>query len=617
MRIRVLPPGVAERIAAGEVIERPASVVKELVENSIDAEATEIAVLLEEGGKSLIEVLDNGQGMVPEDLSLCIERHATSKLSSLDDLEKIHTLGFRGEALPSVAAVSDLSILSRAKGSDTSYEISLTSLGKPKPPQAKTFGHYLNSPHGTRIQARGLFSQVPARLKFLKSQGAEVSQVREWIERLALAHPKIGFRLVADGRSILSLRPQSEADRVRTLLAENEDYPLITGSNDLGFRDRTEGSLHIRAHWLQGLSSPQTRRLVQVVNGRAVRDRMLQQALLGPFRQALLPGQFPAVALFIEIDPAEIDVNVHPTKTEVRFLDSRGVFKAIDEVVETLIARNGAPTYAPASPAPEVSSWRAAQPEFKSIPFELTSRHSPQPVAPFPDSTPFSPPLEKNQPPTPSPSFQELLHPNQFIGVVFQTYLLYDLSTELILIDQHAAHERIRYESLRSSYFSANLSGGSPPSQALLIPEAVRFPADSRPQIETRLHWLIQLGFDVEVFGEDTLLFRSIPAAWGGHELRPRLKNLTDRLLSFEDSNSESKEKASTRLTLDETLFEALASEACHSAIRAGDLLEKEEATALVHQLFQCNHPWNCPHGRPTVTRVPRSRVEEWFQRRV
>lgn len=539
-RIQILPHGVAERIAAGEVVERPASVVKELVENSIDAGATEISILLEEGGKSLIEILDNGHGMVSEDLPLCIERHATSKLTSLEDLEKIHTLGFRGEALPSVAAVSDLNILSRAKGTDTAYEISLTSLGKPKPPVAKTFGHFLNFPHGTRIQARGLFSQVPARLKFLKSQGAEVSQVREWVERLALAHPQIGFRLVTDGRSILSLRPQSEADRVRTLLGDNDDYPLVSSSNDLGFRDRTDGSLHIRAHWLQGLSSPQTRRLIQVVNGRAVRDRTLQQALLMPFRQVLLPGQFPAIALYIEIDPAEIDVNVHPTKTEIRFLDSRSIFKSVESVIETLIARNGAPTYATSNEAsyktafesqPELKSWRAAQPEFKPMTFD--QQNSPEsrqresqpnwsspPVSPIPASPPVTASVSTIDV-TPVPTQQsplnplaEQLRPERFMGTAFHTYLFYDLGNELVLIDQHAAHERIRYETLKSSYFSASLSGNPPASQALLIPEAIRFPSESRIVMETRISWLTQLGFDVEVFGEDTLLFRAIPSFW-------------------------------------------------------------------------------------------------------
>ncbi|MGZ3699864.1 MAG: DNA mismatch repair endonuclease MutL, partial [Bdellovibrionota bacterium] len=352
-RVKLLDPVVAERIAAGEVIERPSSVVKELVENSIDAGATEIAVVLSDGGKGLIEILDNGHGMQPEDLAICVQRHATSKLSSLQDLEKILTLGFRGEALPSIAAVSEMSILSRAQGAETAYEIREASARAVNPrPEAVTFGHFLNSPHGTRIRAAGLFSQVPARLKFLKSQGAEVSQVREWLERLALAHPKIGFRLVSDDRTVLTLKPQTEVERVRAILADGEDFPIVSAESERnGFQDR---GLTVRAHWVQGLSTPQTRRLVQVVNGRAVRDRMLQQALLAPFRQALLPGQFPAVALFIEISPAAIDVNVHPTKTELRFLDSRKVFHEVERLVDSLIAKHGAAGYTPsAQPGPQ------------------------------------------------------------------------------------------------------------------------------------------------------------------------------------------------------------------------------------------------------------------------
>ena len=286
-RVQILDPQVAERIAAGEVIERPASVVKELVENSLDAGATEIAVNLEEGGKSLIEVLDNGHGMTPEDLSLCIQRHATSKLRTLDDLERILSLGFRGEALPSITAVSDVSLLSCSKNSDTTFQLNLKSMASAPKPEAVTFGHFLNSPHGTRIQARGLFSQVPARLKFLKSQNAEVAQVREWIERLALAHPATGFRLTSDGRTLLNLRPQTESERIRTLLGDGDDFPIVFATEE------TSAQLKIRAHWLQGLSTPQTRKLIQVVNGRSVRDRMLQQAMLAPFRQVLFQASFP------------------------------------------------------------------------------------------------------------------------------------------------------------------------------------------------------------------------------------------------------------------------------------------------------------------------------------
>lgn len=637
--IQVLSANVAERIAAGEVIERPASVVKELLENSLDAGATEVLVALEDGGKSLIEILDNGHGMSPEDLALCVRRHATSKLTTVDDLEKIRTLGFRGEALPSVAAVSELSILSRAQGSQDTYELKLPAVSDQErfedrrfEPEKATFGHFLNSPHGTRIQARGLFAHIPARLKFLKSQGAEVSQVREWIERLALAHPKVGFRLLSDGRQVLSLRPQEEKDRVRAILADGEDYPILSANSDLGAAAGGLGvpdraGLHVRVHWLQGLSSPQMRKLVQVVNGRAVRDRMLQQALLTPFRQALLPGQFPAVALYVDIDPALIDVNVHPTKTEIRFLDSRRIFHAIDELIDGLIAREGAPAYAPGPAshteslaAPNAFSWTKPTVSTSGEPggFNLRPSYSEPPrwQASEPTPTQQSPlPLEAHAP-TAANESQNPLRFGRLAGTLFNTYFFYEIGEELALVDQHAAHERIRYEQLKKRVLEKN----SVDTQQLLIPEAVKFPAEERGNLETRLPWLTKLGFEAEVFGEDTALFRGVPAEWGlSNDLRTRLKNLVDRVLAQESGGDMSgADSVRQRVPeMDESLFEKLASEACHSAVRAGDRLEPEEAAALIEQLFRCAHPWNCPHGRPTVVKVPRARFEEWFQRRV
>ncbi len=629
-KIHLLAPSVAERIAAGEVIERPASVVKELIENSLDAGSTEVAVLLEDGGKSLIEIIDNGEGMAPPDLELCIERHATSKLSSLDDLDRIHTLGFRGEALSSIAAVSDLTLFSRTKTSTSTYELSVGELTQRilQQPQAQkvTFGNFIDSPHGTLIRARGLFSQIPARLKFLKSQGAEVSQVRDWLERLSLAYPQVGFRLMSDDRTLLNLRPQDEKSRVQTILSGGEDYPLITASNeqngyqDLGFR--------VRVHWLQGLSSPNSRRLIQIVNSRAVRDRMIQQAVLAPFRQALLPGQFPAVAIFIDINPAAVDVNVHPTKTEIRFLDSSKVFRSIESLIKSMIAKNGAPAFAPTQTADSPSvTWSGFSNGFSSSP----PLSSPPPVWKTAENftqsdlidqshlTPQQPFTQSPLPSMPHPSSSlGPFYPARKVGVLFNTYIVYESSEELILVDQHAAHERIRYEKLRERILGPTLTSphSSPilSAQALLIPEVTRFKAEERSLLEGRLNWILKMGFEAEIFGEDTLVFRAVPAEWGTKQLKPRLKNLVDRLMNFETTNFETPE---SHVILDETLFEALASEACHSAIRAGDSLEHEEVQNLAEQLFQCEHPWNCPHGRPTVVKIPQGKFEEWFQRKV
>ena len=701
--VQILPPQVAERIAAGEVIERPASVVKELVENALDAGATEIEVRLEDGGKKLIEVTDNGHGMGPEDLRTCIERHATSKLTELADLDRLRTLGFRGEALPSIAAVAELSLLSRTEGSksthpsnDSAYELVLRSFvssdeSQRAKPEPVTFGLFLQSETGTRIQVRGLFSQVPARLKFLKSNAAEAAQVREWLERLALTHPEVSFRLLSDTRTLLQLRAESETDRVRAILADADDLPIrsavyplegsLFGEHSANESEK-DGALRLRIHWLQGVSSPQTRKLVQVINGRAVRDRLLQQALLNPFRQALLPGQFPAVALFVEIDPSQLDVNVHPTKSEVRFLESSKVFRAIQSTVEHLIERVGAPAvigggdpnsaslsrsaFPTASPTgfpasapsslgslgfsraaqmagfatgfradPTTSSaggpstWHASEPErqsgwnFLSAP-TVTIGSSPEPsqattelpLADAPSSTRDAVSRDRAE----QALLQALGVHVREVGILFRTYLAYETPEELILVDQHAADERVRYERLKARALRAS----SRTTQALLLPEAVRFAPEKREEVEKLLPLWTEVGFEAELFGEDTLLFRGIPADWGTSQLRARLKSLMERSLAWREETSESAsfdpkspEREKAVLKMDELLFETLASQACHSAVRAGDPLEPEEARALVHQLFLCDHPWNCPHGRPTVVRITRGRFEEWFQRRV
>jgi DNA mismatch repair protein MutL len=608
-RIQVLPPAVAERIAAGEVIERPASVVKELVENSVDALATEIQVSLSDGGKNLIEVLDNGVGMDAPDLRLSVQRHATSKLKTLLDLEKILTLGFRGEALPSVAAVSELEILSRSKDSPlpsgTSHELRATAPGIPRSDddvRKTTFGHYLNTPHGTRIRAQGLFSQVPARLKFLKSQASEVSQVREWIERIALAHPQIGFKLLSDGRTILNLRPEDEASRVGALLSDSDSHPLIQAES-------ANAEFKVRMYWFQGLSLPSAKKLLQVINGRSVRDKVLQQAIMQPFRQALLPGQFPAVALFIDVNPELLDVNVHPTKTEVRFLNSRAVFHSVSRLIEASLLKHGAPAYASggvsSSQAP-IQDWKINS-GVNSEPSQA-QRLSLWTLAEKGADSSLD---EGTQPFTTHP----LTH-SVYVGNLFGTYFVYDDKTEMVLVDQHAAHERIRYEKLKKRVIvnSGNSASQNFTSQILLVPEAVRFPAEARHQIEARMQLLTDLGFDAELFSEDTLLIRSIPSEWGANDPAIRLKNLISKLTELE---GDPQPKTSREVLWDERLFEKLASEACHSAIRAGDRVDSYQASEIVKQLFECEHPWNCPHGRPTVVRIARGKLEEWFQRKV
>ncbi len=613
-RIQILPPLVAERIAAGEVVERPASVVKELVENSIDAGATDISVRLEEGGKTLIEVLDNGFGMGRSDLELSVLRHATSKIREVSDLERLASLGFRGEALPSIAACAELSILSREAISDTAAE---WRDGKVSP---VTFGDFHGKPHGTRIQVRALFSQIPARLKFLKSGTSEIAAVREWMERLALTNPAIGFRLETEARTLLNYRPESEADRVARILGGDEgDYPVIT-------EETVEaGAIRARFHWLQGATSPQMRKVVQAVNGRAVRDRLLTQAVLVPFRQALLPGQFPWLALFLEVPPSLVDVNVHPTKTELRFLNSSQIFRTVERLAEQMIGKHGSVGFA-ARAVDQARAFSAEgvtdvapriSPEWKEPPnFDFTAPPTRQIQTAF-FATP-SESLDRAQAAerTPTSAAFATGHPftrDRYAGSLFQTYLLYDLGGELALIDQHAAHERIRFEKLRDRALARAQDSSS---QSLLIPEAVRISEEARARIESRLPLLESLGFEAEVFGENQLLFRAVPSEWGTGNLRTRLPSLVEKLSLLEDDEIP-RDEAGRIFKLDEKLFEKLASEACHSAVRAGDRLDATTAQVIVEKLFECEHPWNCPHGRPTVARVPRTRFEEWFQRRV
>ena len=597
-RIQVLPPEVAERIAAGEVIERPSSVIKELVENSLDALATEITVSVENGGKSLLEVLDNGRGMSKDDLALSIQRHATSKLQTLEDLENLGTLGFRGEALPSIAAVSELSLVSRAEGAEQAFELTKNPAGGFGAPLPVTFGHFLGKPHGTRIRAESLFAQVPARLKFLRSDTAEVSQIRDWLERLALAHPAVGFRLISHDKTLLQFRPETEEERVRSVLGDGENYPIRMASSE-------RGGISLRVYWFEGLAIPHTRKLAQVVNGRSIRDRLVQQAMLSPFRQALLPGRFPAAVLFLKMNPGAIDVNVHPTKAEVRFLNQSQIFHEIQKLVESLVVKHGTPAFVPSSASPAWTASSGAEAPASS-PTPSWSVHEQNEMiltrpsmARTPEESKAAAPEGSNAP------LWHLLSGSRFAGALFNTYLLFDRGEELILVDQHAADERIRYEKLRRQVFT---KGALPDSQQLLIPEIVAFAGEQRTDLEKRFGWIERIGFQVELFGEGSVVFRAVPAAWGQNSLKPRLKSLVERVLEVETENE---------ISFDESLFERLASEACHSAVRAGDRLEPEESEALALSLTRCEHPWNCPHGRPTVVRIPRGRLEEWFQRRV
>jgi DNA mismatch repair protein MutL len=578
-KIRVLPSLIAERIAAGEVIERPASVVKELCENAIDAGARALEVHLKKGGTDLIEVIDNGSGMAREDLEICIGRHATSKIREFDDLSRLHTLGFRGEALPSIASVAELSIASRAEGTGSTFEIRLSQNAATRADSAQIPNiSFLGHPHGTRVRVASLFSQIPARLKFLKSPGAEASAVREILERLALTHPEISFRLVNEEKTTLDLPGEPLRERAIRMLSDDNPFEVK--------EVRIEGLYSIEIIWLKGLSFPHTRSLYQIVNGRALRDRTLQSAILNPLKQSFLPGNFPAAVVSIQLPPDELDVNVHPTKTEIRFLEPGKIYALCSAAFERLLEgeRFAAPAEAFAGIRPAFFGLQAFSGSNSASVFN--PGYSPPPEAqgfleaPF-DATPIG----------------------DYRGILFSTYFVFEKGDDLTLIDQHAAHERIRYEQLRSKILRQERIE----TQTLLVPEVVKLPPEKIREIRPKLSLLERLGFEVEAFSEDSLLFRGIPAVWGNRALTERLRNLAERLIETRIQ--------SDHPVWDETLFEKIAMEACRSSFKAGDPVPEVSAIDLTRKLFQCEHPGNCPHGRPTSIRISKSKVEEWFSR--
>lgn len=590
--IQILPKATAERIAAGEVVERPASVIKELIENSIDAHATHICVHLMDGGKSLIEIIDNGHGMSPENLNLCLHRHATSKISELSDLEKLTSLGFRGEALASVAAVAQVEIISKTVDQNSFYKLYSHSIQEDfKKAEPYTYGHFHGSSHGTSIKVENIFSQIPARLKFLKTSRGEVAAIKEWMEKLSLTHPDIRFQLTHHDKILLDLSPQTTEDRIKTLFQEYDTFPLK-------YEVYETDDFKLSGYWFEGMSAPSTKNIIQIVNHRALKDRLIQQAILSPFKQSLLPGRFPGFILFVECNPSVVDFNVHPTKMEIRFEDSSALFHSIQKLGEKFLGIK------PSSHKTFQNYFHQKPPEtLFSQPRQITTSLGFENQTPSLKATQIkeSSQIIATQPIKTPPDF---IINSQYIGIMLTTYIALESGNEVILIDQHAAHERIRYELLKKQL----LNEKELPSQTLLIPHTLLFNKDESQEILNKIERLESFGFEIELFKEDTLLIRSVPTAWGLQNIPQRVKNILDNL-SLENLTDK-------EVLYDEHLFEKLASEACHSSVRAHDRLERQEALALVDQLFQCDHPWNCPHGRPTLVRIPEKKIEEWFLRK-
>jgi len=564
--IELLPADLVNKIAAGEVVERPASVVKELLENALDAGASTVTVEIEAGGKQLIRVRDNGEGMSPEDAERALERHATSKLRHVSDLGAIATHGFRGEALPAIAGVSQLLLRTREESSPSGTEVEVH---HGRRVHARDVGH----PRGTTVEVRDLFGSVPARRKFLRVEPTETSHVAEALTVLALARPGTGFVLSSGGRALI------RAPAVDGLAARI--YQIFGGAALDGLVPVEGGADWVAVRGFvarpdrPGSARPNLRLFV---NGRPVRDRAVAKAVAEAYRAAGA-GEFRGDAfLFLEMPLHLVDVNVHPAKTEVRFAEPRTVWVAVERAVREALsegARAQSPRVTPASPArPDPARIEAAVETF----LERAGRVA---EAPAPVTAATAGPLT-------------------VLGQYRLTYVVATDGEDLLLVDQHTAHERVRFEALQE-----RAEKRAAESQMLLTPLVFTLPPRLRGLMQASLEPLLSLGYDLEPFGGDSVRVRAVPALLRagdpGADLRAVLEDLTER-------EGSEWAVAGARDRLAATL-------ACHSAVRAGQPLNLETMSAILRELGRTAHPTLCPHGRPTIVRLPREDVTRWFGR--
>ncbi|MCB9955707.1 MAG: DNA mismatch repair endonuclease MutL [Caulobacterales bacterium] len=609
--IRRLPPEAVNRIAAGEVIERPASAIKELVENSLDAGARKIDVEIREGGKAGIVVADDGCGMDEENLLLAVERHATSKLApSTDgdyDLTNIATLGFRGEALPSIGAVARLDISSRAAGARDAYKLSVHG-GAIAGPEPTAFGG-----SGTRIEVRDLFYATPARLKFLKSDQSETGAVADAVRRLAMAHPETAFSLTSNGRKLFSFPAEEAGDagRLRRLGAVmGRDFE----ENALGIEAQREGA---RLHGFAGLPTfnrglPDKQFLF--VNGRPVRDKLIVGALRGAYQDFLARDRHPVVALFLEVEPEIVDVNVHPAKSEVRFRDAALIRGLIVGALRHALAEAGhraattTSAFALGRMSPEsgsVGGYAPIRPGVRAFAPANPFARAGEPFEPAFEDRPRSfegvdlPSARAEAPPAAE------THTDEFpLGAaraqIHETYIVAQTAEGLVIVDQHAAHERLVYERMKAA-----LGGSGVARQGLLIPEIVELDPDEAERIAIRADEFAELGLVLERFGDGAIVVREIPALLGNPDVRALVKKLAEDLGEIGEG-----------LALKDALEEVCSSMACHGSVRSGRRLSTEEMNALLRQMEATPHSGQCNHGRPTYVALKLADIERLFGRR-
>jgi DNA mismatch repair protein MutL len=601
--LRRLPSTLVNRIAAGEVVERPASAVKELVENALDAGARRIAVTLKEGGRTFLSVVDDGVGMSPDELRLAVERHCTSKLPD-DDLTDIRTLGFRGEALPSIASVSRFTITSRPAGADTAWSLEIDGGAKGEPRPAA-------HPQGTRVEVRELFFATPARLKFLKEPRTESGHVADAMRRLAMAHPEVAFRLESEERALIDLAAakgsllSADAARLERLAAimgrEFGANAVVIDANREGFRLTGFAGLPT-------LNRPTSQHQYLFVNGRPVRDKLLASAVRGAYQDFLARDRHPMVALFLEAPTEMVDVNVHPAKTEVRFRDAGIVRGMIVGALRTALSAAGHRASTTVSDA----ALGAFRPHTGfATPLPMGGRgggyggggYSSVPRGLAEAAMQFMAPLDglsarvEEQPANIAPG-------NYPLGVaraqLHETYIVAQTDQGVVIVDQHAAHERLVHERLKTQLEAEGVK-----RQALLLPEVVEIGEDGARRLTQRAAELADMGLVLEPFGLGAVVVRETPAVLGELDIQGLVRDLADELSEMGD-----------HLSLKEKVEEVCGTLACHTSVRAGRRLTVEEMNALLRQMEATPHSGQCNHGRPTYVELKLADIERLFGRR-
>ncbi|MEO5377486.1 MAG: DNA mismatch repair endonuclease MutL [Magnetococcus sp. DMHC-6] len=598
--IRQLPVTLANQIAAGEVVERPASVIKELIENSLDAGATQIDIHVEKGGKRLIRVTDNGCGMDHDQSLLALERHATSKIQSVEDLFQIKTLGFRGEALPSMASVSHLELESRIPELPDGTRIRLRGTESPNIDRVVM-------PPGTRITIRNLFYNTPARLKFLRADRTELNHILEQIQQLTLSYFQVGFKLSIDGRETLSVLPAQQETQIEERLASVMGVDFVNNCLELsGIQENT------RLHgWIGMPHLNRTNSGAQhlFVNGRWVRDRMIQQAVREAYRDQMARDRYPIMVLYLNLPPDEVDVNVHPAKREVRFAHKDFIYSLVRRTLTEALASVNTntprePLFTPADEEviahlPKAASQPAYWPAPPVRPTRDSSYHTPR----VSDSGSFSPPPSpKYTPPSalPPSKHETPLDLGQAIGQIYGTYILAQSPNGVVLVDQHAAHERIVYESLKTALAQNRIE-----RQGLLIPETLQLSSSEAEQLRLHHEKLTQLGVGIKDLGHNTFAVHELPALLAHAPARELVMDMVDELNQF-----------NTTSALTDRLHKILARMACHGSVRANRPLKTEEMNALLRQIEQTPRAGQCSHGRPTHITLTRNDLEKMFARR-